>query len=130
MGDGEGEHAGEDVDADPASVLSERDENADVCTDSHGKPETDSELRDTENVPLSEAISDYFAREVLPYVPDAWVNESVRDSRDGETGKVGYEVNFNRYFYRYTPPRPLDEIEADLKAVEGEILELLKQVTE
>lgn len=112
------------------SALSERDENADVCTDSKGNIEADPELRDTENVPLSESIDDYFAREVLPYVPDAWINETVRDPKDGAIGRVGYEINFNRYFYKYLPPRPLDEIEADLKAVEGEILELLKQVTE
>lgn len=112
------------------SALSERDENADVCTDSKGSIEADPELRDTENVPLSESIEDYFAREVLPYVRDAWINETVRDPKDGEIGKVGYEINFNRYFYKYVPPRPLDEIEADLKAVENEILDLLKQVTE
>lgn len=112
------------------SALSERDESADVCTDSKGNVEADPELRDTENVPLSESIDEYFAREVLPYVPDAWVNETVRDHKDGEVGKVGYEINFNRYFYKYIPPRPLGEIEADLKAVENEILELLKQVTE
>ena len=112
------------------SALSERDERADVCTDSKGIVEADPELRDTENVPLSEAIDDYFAREVLPYVPDAWVNEAVQDPKDGEIGKVGYEINFNRYFYKYMPPRPLHEIEADLKKVETQILEMLRQVTE
>lgn len=112
------------------SALSERDEHADVCTDSRGRPELDSELRDTENVPLSEPVHDYFAREVLPYIPDAWINDTVRDHKDKETGKVGYEVNFNRYFYKYVPPRPLEAIEADLKAVENDILELLEQVTE
>jgi len=112
------------------SALSERDENADVCLDSKGNVEADPELRDTENVPLSESIEEYFAREVVPYVPEAWVNETVRDPKDGEIGRVGYEINLNRYFYKYIPPRPLDEIEADLKAVEGEILDLLKQVTE
>lgn len=112
------------------AALSERDETADVCTDGHGNFEPDPALRDTENVLLAETVEDYFAREVVPYVPDAWINEAVRDPKDGEIGRVGYEINFNRYFYVYTPPRPLDEIEADLKAVEGEILELLKQVTE
>ena len=81
-------------------------------------------------MPLSENIEDYFAREVTPYVSDAWVNTTVIDPKDGEIGKVGYEVNFNRYFYKYKPPRLLDEIEADLKAVENEILDLLKLVTE
>lgn len=112
------------------SALSERDENAEVCADSKGNIEADPELRDTENVPLCESIDDYFAREVTPYVPDAWINTTVTDPKDGETGKVGYEINFNRYFYTYTPTRPLEEIEADLKAVEAEILEQLKQVTE
>lgn len=112
------------------SALSERDETADACTDSKGNIEADPVLRDTENVPLSESIDDYFAREVLPYVSDAWINETVRDPKDGEIGRVGYEINFNRHFYKYIPPRPLDDIEADLKAVEGEILDLLKQVTE
>lgn len=112
------------------SALSERDDSADVCTDSKGNIEADPEQRDTESVPLSESIDDYFAREVLPYVPDASINHTVRDPKDGEIGRVGYEINFNRYFYKYLPPRPLGEIEADLKAVEGEILDLLKQVTE
>ena len=112
------------------SALSERDETADVCTDKNGSPEPDTERRDTENIPLSESIHDYFAREVLPYVPDAWVSDSKRDDKDGDVGVVGYEINFNRFFYKYVPPRPLDEIEADLKTVESEILDLLKQVTE
>ncbi|MFA6364023.1 N-6 DNA methylase [Methanoregula sp.] len=110
------------------SALSERDETAEVCKDADGKPEPDPELRDTENVPLSEAIETYFDREVRPHVPDAWINTDVVDQRDGKTGKVGYEINFNRYFYKYVPPRPLEEIEADLKKVEEEIAELMKDV--
>ncbi len=102
-------------------ALSERDDAADVCTDSKGNPEPDTELRDYENVPLTEDISAYMAREVLPHVPDAWVDESKT--------RIGYEINFNRYFYKYTPPRPLEEIEADLKAIEKEIGELLSEVT-
>lgn len=111
------------------AALSERDESADVCTDSKGNIESDPELRDTENVPLSESIEEYFAREVAPYISDAWVNTTVTDPKDGKIGKVGYEVNFNRYFYKYFSPRRLHEIEADLKAVENQILNLLKQVT-
>ena len=102
-------------------ALAERDKTADVCTDKKGNPEPDSELRDYENVPLKEDIRDYMAREVRPHVPDAWVDESKT--------KIGYEINFNRYFYKYTPPRPLEEIEADLKAIEQEIAELLAEVT-
>jgi type I restriction enzyme M protein len=85
-------------------------------------------LRDFELVPLKEDWSDYVAREVTPFVPDAWVDESYRDDRDGETGRLGYEINFNRYFYRYVPPRPLAEIDAELKQLEAEIAGLLKEV--
>jgi len=104
------------------NALSERDEAADVVTDKNGRPEPDSELRDTENVPLKEKVEDYLAREVLPHVPDAWV--------DHDKEKIGYEIPFNRHFYVYEPPRPLDEIEKDLQAIEGEILTLLKGVSE
>lgn len=103
------------------SALSERDENAERCTDSKGKPEPDSELRDTETVPLKEDIQSYLEREVLPHVPDAWIDESKT--------KIGYEIPLNRHFYCYEPPRPLEEIETDIKKLEGEILELLKEVT-
>jgi type I restriction enzyme M protein len=110
------------------SALSERDENAPPCRDPDGAIEPDPQLRDTESVPLGESIQDYFEREVRPYVADAWINESVRDHKDKEIGKVGYEINFNRYFYKYQPPRPLEQIEADIKAVEKEIVKLLGQV--
>jgi len=102
-------------------ALGERDDSADVCRDKKGNPEPDPELRDYENVPLKEEIDEYMAREVLPHVPDAWVDE-------GKT-KIGYEINFNRYFYQYTPPRPLEEIETDLKQIEEEIAGLLAEVT-
>lgn len=110
------------------SALSERDETAKICRDKDRNPEPDPELRDTESVPLDESVEEYFDREVKPYVPDAWINTAIRDHKDGEVGKVGYEINFNRYFYKYTPPRPLEEIEADIKAVERDILELLREV--
>ncbi len=110
------------------SALSERDENSDICVDSKGNPEPDPELRDTELVPLKENWREYFAREVAPFVPDAWVDESYRDSRDGEVGRVGYEINFSRYFYKYVPPRPLEEIERELRQLEVEIAELLREV--
>ena len=100
--------------------LSERDETAEVCADKKGNPEPDPELRDYENIPLKEDIQEYFAREVLPHAPEAWIDQSKT--------KVGYEINFNRYFYKYTPPRPLEEIEAELRQIEGEIAEMLKGV--
>ena len=124
-------------------ALGERDPNAEICRDSKGKPEPDSELRDTENIPLPagtvlplpmefgpkkpnnqlvevfrDDIDTFLAREVLPHVPDAWVDYSKT--------KVGYEIPFNRHFYVYKPPRPLDQIERDITQLEGEIAELLK----
>jgi type I restriction enzyme M protein len=110
------------------SALSERDETADICTDDKGQPELDSDLRDTENVPLTEAVQTFFDREVKPHVPDAWINTTVRDKKDKEVGKVGYEINFNRYFYQYQPPRPLEEIEANIKGLEKEIVAMLREV--
>jgi type I restriction enzyme M protein len=125
------------------AALGERDPKAEVCRDGKGRPEPDSELRDTENVPLPPdtvlplpigfgpdqpneelvlamrpAIDAYVAAEVLPHVPDAWV--------DYAKTKVGYEIPINRHFYVYKPPRPLAEIEADIQALEGEIGGLLK----
>lgn len=110
------------------AALSERDDEADICTDSKGNTEADTDLRDHEIVPLSEEWRDYMKREVLPFVPDAWVDESHSDARDKQVGRVGYEINFNRYFYQYVPPRPLEEINAELKALEAEIAGLLKEV--
>ena len=112
------------------SALSERDESANICLDKQGNPEPDTDLRDTENVPLKQDINDYFDREVLPHVTDAWISDTVRDIRDGALGKVGYEINFNRYFYKYQPPRTLEAIEADIKEVEGEILAMLTSLEE
>lgn len=110
------------------AALSERDDEADICTDKDGKPEPDPDLRDHELVPLSEDWRDYMEREVLPFVPDAWVDERHTDARDRQVGRVGYEINFNRYFYQYVSPRPLNEIDAELKALEAEIAGLLKEV--
>lgn len=110
------------------SALSERDETAEICLDIDGNPEPDPELRDTENVPLSESIDVFFKREVKPHVPNAWTNTSIRDHKDGDVGKVGYEINFNRYFYKYEPPRPLEEIQADIRTIEKEIVDMLGEV--
>ncbi|MCX8747111.1 class I SAM-dependent DNA methyltransferase [Snodgrassella sp. B3800] len=96
--------------------------------------EQDGELRDNENVPLNPALStsdlieNYFKTEVLPHVNDAWINADKRDAKDGEVGIVGYEIPFNRHFYVYQPPRPLEEIDADLDAVSAEIMKLLQEV--
>ena len=84
--------------------------------------EPDPALRDFENVPLKDDIDAYFEREVCPHVPDAWM--------DRDKDKIGYEINFNRHFYKYTPPRPLEEIDVDLKKAEKTIMRLLREVTE
>ena len=83
-----------------------------------GKPQPDSSLRDTENVPYKDDVAEYFKREVLPHAPDAWI--------DPDKTKVGYEIPFNRHFYVFKPPRPLAEIDADLKASTDRILEMIK----
>jgi type I restriction enzyme M protein len=122
------------------SALAVRDENAPVITDRKGNPEPDPELRDNENVPLPpmlvrfeeeptqrlatldyhSAVDDYMREEVLSYVPDAWV--------DHERTKIGYELPVTRHFYKYVSPRPLDEIDAEIKTLEDEIQRLLAEV--
>jgi type I restriction enzyme M protein len=87
-----------------------------------GDPQPDSSLRDTENVPLSEDVDAYFEREVLPHVPDAWI--------DHEKTKVGYEIPFNRHFYVFKPPRSLEEIDAELKGVTAKIMGMLEGLAE
>ena len=123
------------------SALSERDGTAAICRDEDGNPEPDPELRDTESVPLAEgkdpadaegvpaSVRAFFEREVKPHVPDAWIDTSRHDPKDGRVGMIGYEINFNRYFYRYTPPRPLEEIESDIRVIEGDIIRMLGDVT-
>lgn len=85
---------------------------------SKGKPQADSNLRDTENIPLKEDVEEYFRREVLPHAPDAWI--------DKEKTKVGYEIPFTRHFYSFKPPRALTEIDAELKQTTDNILEMIK----
>ena len=98
-----------------------RDEDGSIVLGQRGKakakPQADSSLRDTENVPLSEDVETYFEREVLPHVPEAWIDH-------GKT-KKGYEIPFNRHFYVFTPPRPLEEIDAELKQVTDRILDMI-----
>lgn len=104
------------------AALGERDQTANECRDTKGNLEPDPKLRDTENVPLKENIHEYFAREVTPHVPDAWIDETKT--------KTGYEIPFTRHFYKYVPPRPLAEIDADVERVIAEITALFKQVEE
>lgn len=100
--------------------IGERDESADICTDAKGNIEPDTDLRDTELVPFRDTIDDYFTREVTPHVPDAWIDHSKT--------KVGYEIPFTRLFYKYVPPRPIEEIDAELNVLAGEIIDLLQAV--
>ena len=99
-----------------------RDAEAPIVIGKNGEPEPDPDLRDYENVPLTEDADEHMKREVLPFVEDAWVDQSKT--------KTGNEIPFTRHFYKYVPPRPLGEIDAEIKALESEILELLKEVTE
>ena len=100
--------------------FAERDESAPLVTDKKGKPSPDPELRDTENVPLTEDIDDYVQREIEPHLSEFWVDRS--------KDKVGYEIPFTRHFYKYVPPRPLQEIDAELNQLFSEISQLLKEV--
>ena len=110
------------------NALSERDPEADICT-TKGQPEADAGLRDNENVPLGESVYDYFQREVIPHAPDAWIDESKFDAQDGEVGIVGFEIPFNRQFYVYQPPRPLEEIDRDLKNCTDRIKQMIEELS-
>jgi type I restriction enzyme M protein len=100
-------------------ALSEHDDTADYVLDKKGNKTADSNLRDYEKIPLKQDIEEYFKKEVKPYYPDAWM--------DRKKDKIGYEINFDQYFYKYVPPRPLEEIEKDIKQLTAEIQELLKK---
>jgi len=102
------------------SALGARDDSAPIVTDAKGKPVPDSGLRDTENVPLSEDIEEYAAREVAPHVPDYWLDRS--------KDKIGYEIPFTRHFYKFELPRPLEEIDNDLNKLIAEISTLLHEI--
>lgn len=104
------------------TVLSERDETADVCMKNKNEVEPDPELRDTEIIPLTYDIEEYFEREVLPHVPDAWIDE--------EHTRIGYEIPFTRYFYKFTKLRPSSEIKEEIIELEKSIMEQLKKVLE
>ncbi|WP_432755021.1 type I restriction-modification system subunit M [Pseudomonas sp. WMBT8] len=110
------------------NALSERDAEADICT-TKNQPDADAGLRDNENVPLGESVYEYFTREVLPHVPDAWIDESKTDALDGEVGIVGFEIPFNRHFYVFQPPRPLAEIDRDLKACTNIIKKMIEELS-
>lgn len=104
-------------------TIGERDEEAEICKDSKGNIEPDTSLRDTETIPLKEDIQEYFKREVLPHVPDAYLDENTFD-------KIGYEIPFTRHFYKYEELRSFEEIMAEISDLEKEIQEDIKAVFE
>lgn len=110
------------------AAFGKNDPDAEPVIDAQCNIVPDTDLTDYENVPYLDSIQDYFAREVLPHAPDAYIDESFIDGRDKQLGRVGYEINFNRFFYQYQPPRKLHDIDAELKEVESEIAALLAEV--
>ena len=102
------------------SAMSERDATGEICRNANGAPEPDSDLRYNENVPLKEQVEMYFEREVIPHVLDAWLDKS--------KVKVGYEIPFTRHFYTYTPPRPIELVEAEIRELEAEIQKIIAEV--
>ena len=108
--------------------IAEHDEEAQLYKDAKGKLEANANLRDYENIPLSQDINAYFAKEVTPHVPQAWIDEKKRDEQDGKVGIVGYEIPFNRHFYEYKPPRALEEIDTELETLSAEIMEMLHEI--
>jgi len=102
------------------TTIGVHDDDADICLDAKKQPEPDPDLRDTELVPFRDTIEDYFDREVKPHIPDAWI--------DHTKTRIGYEIPFTRLFYKYVPPRSLEEIDADLNRVTAEMMDLLRAV--
>jgi type I restriction enzyme M protein len=110
------------------AALGEQDQTADICYTPNGAVEADSDLRDHENVPLKEDIHEYFDREVKPHVEEAWINEEKKDEKDEQVGIVGYEIPLTRHFYKYVPPRPLEEIQVEIAGLEKDIVRMLREV--
>jgi type I restriction enzyme M protein len=111
------------------NALGKKDPEAEIVRDSKGRPERDTDLSDYEYIPLGKDVREYFEEEVQPYVPNAWINEDMSDPQDDGLGKIGYEINFNRHFYEYEPPRPLGEIEEDIEKVEQQVVDMIQEVT-
>ncbi len=108
--------------------LATRDKAASPTTNEKGEVLSDSELRDAEYVPFGEDIDSYFDREVAPHWSDAWINRDIKDDKDGMVGVVGTEINFNREFYTYTPPRSRETIRSEIEAMEKRFMDMLRGV--
>jgi len=112
-------------------ALGERNSKAEICRDSKGEPEHDIDLREYERIPLGQDPDEFFKQEVEPHMPEAWINKSNKyiDEKDGKLGIVGYEINFNRYFYEYESPRELSDIDSELNELENKITELVSEAS-
>ena len=112
-------------------ALGKRDPDADITTDSSGDPQHDSELRDKIRIPLHQSPEQYFEEKIQPNWPDAWLNKDSRyyDDQDEEYGKVGYEINFEKYFNDYEEPRSLEDIDSDIQELEEDIVREIRKVT-
>ena len=108
--------------------IGEHDDEAEICKDKDGNPEVDNELKDIERVPLKESVQEYFEREIKPYMPDAWIDENIRDERDGEIGKVGYDIPFTKYFFEFISIRDPKEIQEEIFMLEKEIQSLILEI--
>ena len=120
--------AGKPIQAIIQNAFAVDDPEGEAVLDSKGNRLWDSELKQVENIPLDKDIKAYIAEDVLPFVPDAVVDETVTDQRDGQIGVVGYEVNFNKYFYSYVPPRDPEEIAKEILDLEEKIGLLFKEL--
>lgn len=111
-------------------ALGEQNIEAEICRDGNGNPEHDSDLRERERVPLGTDPYEYFEQEIEPYLENAWINESsdYHDDKDGDLGVVGYEINFDRYFYEYTSPRPVSELNKEINKLEKEISDMIRDL--
>jgi type I restriction enzyme M protein len=111
-------------------ALGEQNDDAEICRDGNGNPEHDTDLRERERVPLGTDPREYFEEEVAPYLENAWINESKKyhDDEDGKLGVVGYEINFDRYFYEYEEPRDLEQIDDEIASQKQTLLRVMEEL--
>jgi type I restriction enzyme M protein len=113
-------------------ALGEQNDDAKIVTDGNGNHEHDTDRRERERIPLNVDPIEYFTEEVDPYLENAWINKSKKyhDDQDGELGVVGYEINFDKYFYEYEEPRPISTIDSEIKSVARELLKQIEVTLE